>query len=62
MLTLYSRTTNNNVKEVRTLRTNRTYVDLKDCIPSWCNIKSKEFKKILEIVKKYNYFNKICKI
>lgn len=51
MLTLYSRATNQNIWDVNKLRTNRDKVELKNCVPSWCNIKTKEFNKFLDIVK-----------
>lgn len=43
MLNLYARATNQNTRDLKEQRTNRDKIYLKDCIPSWCNIKSKEF-------------------
>ena len=50
MLTLYSRATNQNQWDVNKLRTERSNVALKDCVPPWCNLNSKEFKRFLDIV------------
>ena len=43
MLNLYARATDQNTRDLKEQRTNRDKIYLKDCIPSWCNIKSKEF-------------------
>ena len=43
MLNLYARATNQNTRDLKEQRTNRDKIYLKDCIPSWCNIKSNEF-------------------
>lgn len=51
MLHLYSRAINANPFEIKKLRTVRPYINLGECIPKWCNIKSKEFNKFLDIVK-----------
>lgn len=51
MLQLYSRATEKNPWDVKKLRTPRESVDLKDCIPPWCQIRSKEFNRFLEIIK-----------
>jgi hypothetical protein len=51
MLQLYSRAVHKNPYEVKKLRTVRGAIKLKDCIPFWCNIKSEEFNKFLNIVK-----------
>ena len=48
MLTLYSRATNQNRWEVNKLRTPREVINLKDCVPSWCDIRTKEFKSFLD--------------
>jgi hypothetical protein len=50
MLQLYSRAVNKNPFEVKKLRTNRGPIKLKDCVPFWCNIKSKEFNKFLDVI------------
>jgi hypothetical protein len=52
MLQLYSRAVNKNPYEVKKLRTDRGPIKLKDCIPFWCNIKSKEFNEFLNVVNK----------
>jgi hypothetical protein len=52
MLQLYSRKTNQNPYYLKKNGgTPRSVINLKDCIPSWANIKSKEFKKFLEQIK-----------
>lgn len=51
MLNLYSRSINANPYDIKKLRTPRNIIELKDCIPKWCNIKSKEFNKFLEEIK-----------
>ena len=51
MLNLYSRAIGANSWEIRKLGTKRPFINLGDCIPKWCNIKSKEFNKFLDIVK-----------
>lgn len=48
MLNLYSRAVNKNPFDIKKLRTNRTSIKLKDCIPSWANVKSKPFKKFID--------------
>lgn len=50
LLTLYSRAVNANPFDIKKLKTYRDKICLKDCIPYWCNIKSKEFKKFLDIL------------
>jgi hypothetical protein len=52
MLNLYARAVNKNPFDIKKLRTNRTSIDLKDCIPHWCNVKSNYFKKFLDIINK----------
>lgn len=52
MLILYSRAINANPYDIKKLRTPRPNINLKDCIPKWCNIQSKEFNKFLESIKK----------
>lgn len=52
MLDLYSKAVNKNPFDVKKLRTVRTSINLKDCIPHWCNIKSDYFKKFLDIINK----------
>ena len=48
MLQLYSRKTNQNPYYLKKSGgTPRSVINLKDCIPSWANIKSKEFNKFL---------------
>lgn len=47
MLNLYSRAIEANPWDIKKLRTNRDKVNLKDCIPPWCNIQSNEFNKFL---------------
>ena len=52
MLTLYSRETDQNQWDVKKLRTERSSISLKECVPNWCNIKSKEFNNFLELINK----------
>lgn len=51
ILKLYSRAIHENPYVVKKWRTPRPEIKLKDCIPSWCNIKSKEFNKFLDMIK-----------
>ena len=51
MLKLYSEATNQNQWEVKKRKTIRNGIALKNCIPYWCNIKSPEFNKFLELIK-----------
>lgn len=44
MLNLFARATNQSPFDLKKLRTVRDKIQLKDCIPSWCKIESKEFK------------------
>lgn len=48
ILKFYCEHTNKNPKEVRTLRTNRTTIELKDCIPGYVKFKSSEFNVLLD--------------
>ena len=52
MLNLYAQAIGANPYEIKRLRTVRESINLGDCIPQWCNIKSKEFNKFLDIIKK----------
>lgn len=52
MLNLYSRAIGANPYEIKRLKTVRESIKLGDCIPKWCDIKSKEFNKFLDIIKK----------
>lgn len=47
MLNLYSKAVNKNPFDVKKLRTERKSINLKDCIPTWCNIKSELFKQFI---------------
>lgn len=51
MLNLYSRAVHKNPYDVKKLRTIRNKIQLKDCIPFWANIKSKEFNTFLDKIK-----------
>lgn len=50
MLILYSRATNQNPWDVYKLRTERSKIALKDCIPPWCKLETKEFKDFLNVL------------
>ena len=52
ILTLYSREIQANKWDIKKLRTNRSSIKLKDCVPFWCNIKSKEFQQFLDEINK----------
>jgi len=47
MLNLYSRAIGKNPFDIKKLRTNRTNIALKDCIPFWAEIHTEPFKKFL---------------
>ena len=51
ILQLYSRAIHESPYVVKKWRTPRPEIKLRDCIPSWCNIKSKEFNKFLDMIK-----------
>ena len=51
ILQLYSRAIDENPYVVKKQHTIRNQIKLIDCIPSWCNIKSKEFNKFLDMIK-----------
>lgn len=52
MLQLYSREIGENPYSIKKRGgTNRSFIKLNDCIPFWCNIKSKEFNKFLSELK-----------
>lgn len=51
MLNLYSRAINKNPFDVKKLRTNRSTINLSDCIPSWCNIRSLLFNQFIDNIK-----------
>ena len=51
MLNLYSRSIGANPYEIKKLRTFRDNINLKECIPKWCNIISKEFNEFLNLLK-----------
>lgn len=51
MLNLYSRSIGANPYDIKKLRTPRDIIKLKDCIPNWCNIQSKEFNQFLSDIK-----------
>ena len=51
LLSLYCKTTGLNWGEVREMQTNRSYVDLKDCIPHYAKFESKVFNDFLELIK-----------
>ena len=51
MLNLYARATNQDKKDLKEQRTNRSEIYLKDCIPYWCKIESPEF---------IDFYNTVC--
>lgn len=57
ILKLYCQKFNKDPKSVRKLRTFRDIIDLKDCIPSWCNFKSLEFNKLIEFFSSSKIYN-----
>lgn len=50
MFTLYCKETNSDPNYIKNLKTNRNIIYLKDCIPFWCDIKSKEFKQFYNLL------------
>lgn len=52
LLNLYSREAGISKYDLKQHNTPRNIVYLKDCIPSWCNIQSKEFNTFLDFIKK----------
>ena len=52
ILQLYSRAINQSPYIVKKWKTVRTEINLADCIPSWCNLKTKEFNSFLDVIKK----------
>ena len=51
LLYIYCRITKQDIKTVKSLKSTTDKVYLKDCIPYWCDIKSKEFNNFLDIIK-----------
>lgn len=51
LLTLYCRENNLDPRIVKKWGTPRDEIKLKDCIPVWCNIKSEEFNRFLNVIK-----------
>lgn len=51
ILSLYCRKTGKKWSEVKEMRSDRSKVDLEDCIPSFCHFKSKELNNVLDIIK-----------
>ena len=50
MLNLYSRAIKASPWDIKNLRTPRPTIELKDCIPTWCKIESKEFSRFVDIL------------
>lgn len=50
MLNLYSKAVKKNPFDIKKLRTERTEIKLKDCIPSWCSMRSNIFKSFLDTI------------
>ena len=48
MLNLYAKAVNKSPFDIKKLRTERHSINLKDCIPTWCNIKSELFKQFIK--------------
>lgn len=51
IITLYCRENHLDPQTVKTWKTERDIICLKECIPKWCNIKSKEFNNFLDKIK-----------
>lgn len=51
ILNLYSRATHIPIYDLKQLKTYRKEIQLKDCIPTWANVKSKEFNKFVDLLK-----------
>lgn len=51
ILYLYSRATNKSIIDVKKLRTERETINLKECIPEWCDISNKSFMRFVESIK-----------
>lgn len=47
ILNLYSKETGKTIYELKKMGTHRDIINLKDCIPKWCNVKSQEFLKFI---------------
>lgn len=52
LLRLYAQAVNENFFDIKKLRTYRKEIKLSECIPKWCDIKSKEFKGLIDILNK----------
>lgn len=57
ILKLYLQKTGLNYWDVKNSKTFRNHIELKDCIPSWANFKSKEFNELKNIFKNTVIFN-----
>lgn len=51
ILSLYCKSTGKKWSEVKELQTNRSHVDLKDCIPYYTTFESKEFNNVLSLIR-----------
>lgn len=54
---LYCKKFNKNPKDIRKLRTFRPVISLKECIPTWCNFKSKEFNNLVNFFSESYIYN-----
>lgn len=61
ILKLYSDKFKVNQKDIRKLGTPRSIINLKDCLPVWCNLKRKEFIKLVDFFSKSSIYNGITK-
>lgn len=50
MLNLYAKSTNQSMYDIKSLRTPRDEIVLEECIPTWCNLRTNEFKKFLNVL------------
>lgn len=51
LLKLYSKVTNQSEWDVKKQRTHRSIIHLKECLPLWMNIKTKEFQNFVNVIK-----------
>lgn len=62
LLKLYCEKTNLNRYDVRNLRTLRPVINIKDCIPEWCNFSTNTFNKnLVDELKKIKIYNGVLK-
>ena len=61
ILKLYCDKFHKNMQHIRKLRSPRSIINLKDCIPTWCNFETKEFKSLVDKFNSITIYDGILK-